>query len=215
MQPTNATKRAAAFAGPIVKRASEAATETAQGLRFVISSDSPDLAGDVVEQSGLTPAYNPVPALIDHGDGMKDMIGTWVDLRNEGKRTSATLSLLPAGISQAADLVRAIHKAGVRLAASIRFLPEADAWEPIRAPATNGKGLGEITGFRFLRAKLLECSVVTQPCNPDALQLVGKSLPAQHRAALDRLIRQETAHHSATRAKAVAAVQRIDALLSA
>ena len=202
---TPAVDRAALFALPVSKRAAEPATETAQGLRFILSSNTPDLAGDVIEQRGLTPAYSPLPAMIDHGSGMGELLGSWQDIRNEGDRTTGTLSLLPAGVSQAADLVRAIHKAGIRLAASIRFLPED--YEPIHAEAKNGKK-GEITGFRFLRAKLLECSVVAMPCNPDALQLVGKKLPATHRAALDRLIHQQGQRRRETLARAVAADRR-------
>jgi len=208
---TPAADRAALFALPVSKRAAEPATETAQGLRFVLSSNTPDLAGDVIEQTGLSPAYSPLPAMIDHGSGMAELLGSWQDLRNEGDRTTGTLSLLPAGVSQAADLVRAIHKAGIRLAASIRFLPED--YEPIRAEAKSGKGKGEITGFRFLRAKLLECSVVAMPCNPDALQLVGKKLPATHRAALDRLVQLQGQRHRETIARAVAAGKRASALL--
>jgi hypothetical protein len=192
----------------IVKRETAAAVNTDQGLRFTLSTESPDLAGDVVVQSGLVPAYQPLPAMIDHGNDMSDLIGTWRDLTNNGQRTSARLDLLPQGISASADLVRALHKAGIRLAASVKFLP--DELEEIRE-----KGAAKTfpPRFRYLRSRLVEASVVAMPCNAEALQEVGKSLP-QYRAAIDQLVRQEAALSSATRAKAVAAVKRINALLS-
>jgi hypothetical protein len=193
----------------IVKRqTSDAAVDTAQGLRFTLSTESPDLAGDVVVQSGLVPAYQPLPAMIDHGVDMSDLIGVWREIANSGQRTSARLELLPQGVSQGADLVRALHKAGIRLAASVKFLP--DESEEIRA---KGEARSFPPRFRYLRSRLVEASVVAMPCNAEALQEVGKSLP-QYRTALDQLIRMEQARASETRAKAVAAVQRVNALLS-
>jgi len=203
---TNARGSAPAF---VVKRqTADAAVDSSTGLRFTLSTENPDLAGDIVVQAGLQPAYQPLPAMVDHGVDMGDLIGTWRDISNQGSRTSARLELLPQGISRSADFVRALHKAGVRLAASVKFLP--DEMEPIVA-----KGAGaRITGYRYLRSRLVEASVVAMPCNAEALQEVGKSLPAVHRAALDQLVRQERARQSATRAKAVAAVQRITARVS-
>ena len=193
----------------IVKRqTSDAAIDTAQGLRFILSTETPDLAGDVVVQSGLVPAYQPLPAMVDHGNEMADLIGTWRDLTNNGQRTSARLELLPQGVSHGADLVRALHKAGIRLAASVKFLP--DEMEEIRA---KGEARAFPPRFRYLRSRLIEASVVPMPCNAEALQEVGKSLP-QYRAALDQLVRREKALASEPRAKAVAAVQRVNALLS-
>jgi len=207
----NPTDRAALFSVPICKRLSEPATETAAGLlRFVMSSETPDLAGDIIDQRGLTPAYSPLPAMIDHGSAMDDTVGLWKDLHNEGSRTTGLLDIWPAGTTKAADLVRALHTAGLRLSASIRFLPED--FEPIHAEGKNGK-TGEITGFRFLRAKLLECSVVAMPCNPDAMQLVGKRLHAMHRDGLDQLIRLQTDRHRDTLVRAAAADRRARALL--
>jgi hypothetical protein len=193
----------------IVKRdTANAAVDTAQGLRFILSTETPDLAGDIVVQSGLVPAYQPLPAMLDHGVEMADLIGVWRDIANSGARTSARLELLPQGVSDGADLVRALHKAGIRLAASVKFLP--DELEEIRA---KGEARSFPPKFRYLRSRLVEASVVAMPCNAEALQEVGKSLP-RFRAAIDQLVSQEAARTSETRAKAVAAVQRVNALLS-
>lgn len=208
--------RAAARSGSplvVVKRqTTDAAIDTSAGLRFTLSTETPDLAGDIVVQAGLQPAYQPLPAMIDHGVGMADLIGTWRDLSTSGTRTSGRLELLPQGISQSADLVRSLHKAGVRLAASVKFLP--DEIEEIRVKDAAAPR-GRLVGFRYTRSRLVEASVVPMPCNAEALQEVGKALPAIHRAAFDQLVRQEAARQSETRAKAVAAVQRINARLSA
>jgi hypothetical protein len=119
--------------------------------------------------------------------------------------------MLPQGISPAADLVRAVHKAGIRLGASVKFLPDWTAAEHIRE---KNAPKGRITGTRYGAGRLVEASVCVMPCNAEALQEVGKSLTANQRGALDQLIRMEANRQQATRAKAVAAVQRIDAFLS-
>jgi hypothetical protein len=149
--------------------------------------------------------------MVDHGRNVGELVGTWKNLVQSGGRLSADLDMLPQGISPAADLVRALHKAGIRLGASVKFLPDWTAAEPIRE---KGAPKGRITGMRYSRGRLVEASVCVMPCNADALQEVGKSLSANQRDALGQLVRQEAERNNATRAKAAAAVQRIDALLS-
>jgi hypothetical protein len=146
------------------------------GIKFLISTEHPDLVGDIVVQSGMKAARNPLPAQIDHGGGMFDMIGAWKDLvievRGGTPATVATLELLPPGISRAADLVRAIHAAGIKLAASIGFRPTE--YEPIKGKPDKD-GYARTTGYKFLKSVLIEASVVVTPANPRALQ-VAKSM---------------------------------------
>ena len=93
-------------------------------LTFIISSESVDLAGDIVVQAGLKPINSRIPAQIDHGGSMHDVIGSWRNIQTKGDKTFADLHLLPAGVSRTADLVRALAAAGLRLAASIGFKPD-------------------------------------------------------------------------------------------
>lgn len=153
----------------IVKRAetdpAEAGADTSS-IRFVLSTDTPDLMGDVVVQSGLL-IPDRLPAQIDHAGSMWSAIGRWANVERDAHRTLASLELLPAGVSRAADLVRGIAKAGVRLAASIGFDPLE--YERITDPKTE-----RTTGFRFLKANLIEASVVVVPANPEALALAKR-----------------------------------------
>lgn len=137
--------------------------------RFVISAEAEDLVGDVVVQSGLTPVGPRIPAQVDHSGQVRDLIGWWDNITTEGRRTFADLRLFEPGLSQIADFVRALLDAGVRMAASIGFVPVRDAYELIRDTQND-----RVTGFRFLKSTLIETSVVVVPAQPLALN-VAKS----------------------------------------
>lgn len=140
----------------IVKKAGVATSSST----FVISSEDPDLVGDVVVQDGLIPVADRVPAQLDHSGKMADLVGVWKNFTRTGKQTLADLELLPEGVSKAADLVRAMMDSGLQLAASIGFIPlEA---EPIK---------GARRGVKFNKASLTEVSIVVSPCHPQALQM--------------------------------------------
>lgn len=102
---------------------------------------------------------------------MHDLVGSWKDLRIGKHRTTATLDLLPKGVSPAVDLIHAVKDAGIRMAASVGFVPMD--WEAI----WDQKG-DFITGFKFLKSILTEASIVVTPANPNALQL-AKSFKLQ------------------------------------
>jgi hypothetical protein len=133
-------------------------------LKFVLSTDDTDLVGDVVVQSGLSLARDPLPAQIDHGGSMHDLVGSWKELKIGAHKTVSTLELMPKGTSPTVDLIHAIRDAGIRMAASIGFVP--GDWEAIW-----DKKAEFITGFKFLKSTLIEASIVVTPANPNALQL--------------------------------------------
>ena len=177
-------------------------TSASSDLHFTLSSETPDLVGDVVVQKGLKPARSPLPAQIDHGGGMFDLVGAWHDIKVIGTKTVARLELLPPGVSKAADLVRSIHEAGIQLAASIGFRPEQ--YEPIKQKLTNGSE--KITGIKFTKAVLTEASIVVTPCNPEALAF-SKSLDESERTSLSKLLE---AGANDKRTKAEATLNRIN-----
>lgn len=146
------------------------AAEDRKSWRFVISHEAEDLMGDVVVQAGLTPVSERIPAQVDHSGKVRDLIGYWDDIRAEGKRTTASLRLFERGVTQTADLVRTLLEAGVRMAASIGFVPERDSYELIRDEKNE-----RVTGYRFLKSRLIETSVVVVPAQPLALN-IAKSL---------------------------------------
>jgi Phage capsid family len=172
-RPAEAQHRELPAAGVVRYKlqAVELSTPASDGShRFVISTESVDLEGDVVVQSGLELVSERLPAQIDHSGKMRDLIGWWDNVKTRAQRTTADLHLLPAGMNQAADLVRSLLDAGVRLAASIGFVPVKTEFR--RSPDDDS---GAITGFNFLRSKLAEVSIVVVPANPDALSF-AKSL---------------------------------------
>jgi hypothetical protein len=153
--------------------------------RFVISSETRDLAGDVVVQAGREDVSERIPAQVDHSGAMRDLVGYWTNIQTKDLRTFADLVLLETGLSPAADMVRALLEAGVRMASSIGFQSIKREW--IREPDTDE---GRITGIRFLRWKLLEASIVVVPANPEALSTAKNLLPAAARAGLDEFVRR-------------------------
>ena len=159
----------------------ERAAPSGAGPRFVLSTESVDLMGDVVVQSGLSPISERIPAQIDHRGSMNALIGWWSDFETRDARTTATLVLLEKGLSQTADLIRALVDAGVRLAASIGFVPTE--YEDILDEKHNWTG-----GYRFLKSLLVEASVVVVPANPEALSIAKSLLSPNDRAAFEQLL---------------------------
>lgn len=134
----------------------------ADPLVYVMSDESVDRMGDVIEAKGWNLgnfAKNPI-ALFGHDS--KFIVGHWTDVKVEAGRLIGKLNLLPAGISERLDEIRAAVEAGVLRAVSVGF--HAIDAEPM------GKG-----GVRFKKAELVECSLVSIPANPNALAL-AKSL---------------------------------------
>jgi len=131
-------------------------------LVYVMSDETVDRYGDIVEARGWNLANftkNPI-ALFGHDS--KFIVGNWADVKVVSGKLVGTLKLLPAGVSQRLDEIRAAVEAGVLRAVSVGFRPiEAE-------PIANG-------GTRFKRAELVECSLVSIPANPNAIQL-AKSL---------------------------------------
>lgn len=131
-------------------------------LVYVMSDETKDRMGDVIESKGWKLGNfkrNPI-ALFGHKSDF--VIGHWTDVKVEAGKLVGRLNLLPAGISERLDEIRAAVEAKVLRAVSVGFHPH-DA-EPL------GDG-----GVRFKATELVECSLVSIPANPNALAL-AKSL---------------------------------------
>lgn len=131
-------------------------------LSYVLSDESVDRVGDVIEAKGWKLGNflkNPI-ALFGHDH--KFIVGHWTDVKVLGGQLIGKLNLLPAGISERLDEIRAAVEAGVLRAVSVGFA--ADDAEPMKTG-----------GLRFKSTELLEASLVSVPANPNALQ-VAKSL---------------------------------------
>jgi phage head maturation protease len=147
----------------LIRKVAESSEEAP--LKFVLSTDDLDLVGDIIiQEGGISLARSPLPAQIDHGGSMHDLVGTWKNV-NIGKHTTvAELELMPKGTSPAVDLIYAVKAAGIRMATSVGFVPTDYEliWD---------KDGEWVTGFKFLKSVLTEASIVVTPANPQALQV--------------------------------------------
>jgi HK97 family phage major capsid protein/HK97 family phage prohead protease len=136
------------------------------GLEFVLSDATKDSYGDVVEPNGWDLKRfksNPI-ALFGHSSSFP--IGTWSNVRVEGGRLVAKLNLAARGTSARIDELISLVEQGILRAVSVGFKPLQ--WEPLDKEKP-------YAGQRYIRAELLETSLVSVPANPSALQL-AKSL---------------------------------------
>jgi HK97 family phage prohead protease len=146
--------------------------------RFVMSSESKDLYGDIVRQGGLdieSFMKNPV-ALAYHMHSAP--IGTWSDLAKVGgksKRTEGTVTLFAEGTTERSDEIGRLLAAGGLRACSIGFMPSEAEW------ILDEQGRNTY-GIEFLASTLLECSICSVPANPDAL---GKAAAGDMRLAVE------------------------------
>lgn len=133
--------------------------------RFIMSTESTDLYGDIVRQAGLKLdnfLKNPV-ALAFHRHTAP--IGWWSDVKTVSgrpKRTEGVLTLHAAGTTEAVDEVERLLQANAIRACSIGFKPLEAEW----IVDENGKSTW---GLDFKESILLECSVCSIPANPEAL----------------------------------------------
>lgn len=148
----------------VVRKAVSAQPERVDddAFEYVMSSADVDRMGDVVEQNWTLEDFqrNPI-ALFGHRSDFP--IGTWTKVRVEGGKLKGVLKLAAAGTSQRIDEVTALVKQGILKAVSVGFRPLEH--EPLK------KG----DGYRFKKNVLVECSLVSVPANPNALQ-VARSL---------------------------------------
>lgn len=131
------------------------------GLDYIMSDATSDHYGDTILSAGWDVAWfnrNPI-ALFNHNADAP--IGTWKNLRVDGKALRGTLQLANAGTSARIDELRSLVEQGILRAVSVGF-------KPLKAePIETGK-----KGVRYLQQQLLECSLVSVPANPNALQVM-------------------------------------------
>jgi HK97 family phage prohead protease len=136
------------------------------GTEFVLSDDTPDRMGDIIEAGGWELehfAKNPIALFNHHPDFI---VGRWRNLRVEGNALRGHLELAPKGTSARINEIRKLVEAGILKAVSVGFRPLDYA--PINPKEIFG-------GARFTKQELVETSLVAVPANPNALA-VAKSL---------------------------------------
>lgn len=131
--------------------------------RFVMSATSPDRVKDTIEESAYGPNLNQkLIALWQHDHNQP--LGYWENLRVEAGKLLGDLKIASTNLGQ---MVKTLIADGVPLGASIGFRGRG---EP------NNKG-----GTHFKEIQLMECSVVSVPAHPRAMQIAksfGIDLPA-------------------------------------
>lgn len=135
------------------------------GPRFVLSDESKDRMGDVIQADGWKLGNfkkNPI-ALFGHDT--KFVVGQWKNVHVEGDQLLGELDLLEPVSERLREVVAAVD-AGILRAVSVGFKPIKA--EPIKQD-------DPFSGMRFLEQELVECSLVAVGANPNALQ-VAKSL---------------------------------------
>lgn len=136
------------------------------GMDFVLSDETVDRYGDVIVAGGWdlrTFKKNPI-ALWAHDS--RSVIGTWQNVRVEGRRLIGRLVFAARGTSDRIDELISLVEQGILRAVSVGFRPlEA---EPIDKERPYGPQ-------RYTKQELLETSLVAVPANPAALAL-AKSL---------------------------------------
>lgn len=144
------------------------AFQTKDPWEFVASTETVDRYGDVIVADGWDLRNfkkNPI-ALWQHSGSQP--IGNWENIRIEEGKLMARLSMVKAGISNIADMVRGFVENRVLRAVSVGFRP----LKYERIVDDKGDWTG---GYRYTKSELMEISVVSIPANPEALGL-AKSL---------------------------------------
>lgn len=125
-------------------------------VSFVMSTPTVDRMSDVVEQNWDLSDFksNPI-ALWNHDSSLP--IGRWHNVKVAGGQLSGELEFMDESISPFAAKIGRMVKSGFLKACSVGFIPKE------AVPMKNG-------GYRFTKNALTECSVVSIPANPQALQ---------------------------------------------
>lgn len=148
----------------VIRKASS--SDVGPNLEFVLSDATVDRMGDIIDPAGWDLKWfkkNPI-ALFGHSSG--EPIGTWADVRVEGKKLMGRLVFAAEGTSARIDELRRLVEQGILRAVSVGFRPlEAEPLDPARPYGPQ----------KYKRQELLETSLVSVPANPAALA-VAKSL---------------------------------------
>jgi len=125
--------------------------------RFIMSASSPDRVKDTIDPRAYQPNLNKkLIALWQHKSDQP--FGYWSNLRVKSGQLIGDLKVSATNLGQ---MIRQLIADGVPLGASIGFTGKGEQ---------NDEG-----GIHFKEIELMECSVVSVPCHPAAMQ-VAKQL---------------------------------------
>jgi HK97 family phage prohead protease len=153
----------------IVRKEKAAPPPSADVRDFVMSDGQVDRMGDVIEPAGWQlDEFNANPVAL-FGHDARQVIGKWEQVRVEKGQLRGRLVLgKDDPRTPEINKVRALVEQGFLRAVSVGF-------SPIEKQPLDDKADKHWGPFRFLKSRLLECSLVAVPANPRALA-VAKSL---------------------------------------
>lgn len=139
-------------------------------IRFTISTGAVDRAQDVIDQSGWDlSGYRKNPVVLLQHNAWDFPIGKCVDIGLEGGDLRATVEFVPAdmpsGLGELAETTLRLCKEGFMSATSVGFRPID--WDVTADPARGADDW--LPGFDFRKQDLTEFSIVTVPCNSEAV----------------------------------------------
>ena len=167
----------------------EKADRNGYDAKFIMSATSPDRVKDTIDPEAYKGAIAGVKKLIALWQHNTDTpIGYWADMEAKATNMTGYLKLATTGMAQ---FVGQLLADGVPVGASISF---------------RGKGeLNDIGGIHYKTISLLECSIVSVPAHPKAVQIAkafGVDLPSN---AIDPYASGMSARELQARLKAVQA----------
>jgi len=152
---------------------------------FVVSSETVDLAGDVVTVAGIDcEDFLKNPAVLNSHDSSAMPIAVSTAPVVSGKVLTAIAEFPALGISECSDQIAAAVRTKLIKGASIGFIPTK--WSFTKDPSRP-------FGVDFLETKLLEWSVCSVPCNPDCLMIgaVAAGKAAKRNASSPTMTREQ------------------------
>jgi HK97 family phage prohead protease/HK97 family phage major capsid protein len=153
-------------AGEDVVHKDVTATVDLATLDYVMSDGTVDRYGDIIDPNGWDLGeFRRNPVLLWGHQSKEPPIGRWDNIRVEGGKLKGKPIFAAKGTSPRIDEIRSLAEQGLLPAVSVGFRPVPGAIEA----RSDGKGL------LYKQAKLLECSLVSIPANPNALA-VARSL---------------------------------------
>src|SRR5262245_18540916 len=133
-------------------------------MEFVLSDNSVDRVGDVIEQNWTLTNFRKNPIALFNHDRDK-VIGSWSNVRVEDNRLLGKLNLAAEGTSDLVNTVRSLLEQKILRAVSVGF-------QPIKREKLDDNASEFWGPFRFLKSELLEASLVAVPANPHAVALM-------------------------------------------
>lgn len=137
---------------------------------FVMSSSHVDRVGDTIDPAGIdlkSFQKNPI-ALWAHNHAAP--IGTWANVRVQGKKLLGDLKLAAKGTSRLVDELHSLIEQRIIKTVSVGFSPLK--WRE-----------NEHGGYDFIESELLECSLCSVPANAHALRIKGLDITEKPRCS--------------------------------